>query len=59
MKSKTIKLVWHDTVYDSERSLLYSTIARVRVSMMEQARLCAVWPMENWLGSSWNHIQTG
>ena len=26
-------------------------------SMMEQVRLCAVWPMENWLGSSLNKIQ--
>ena len=26
-------------------------------SMMEQVRLCAVWPMENWLGSSLNQIQ--
>ena len=26
-------------------------------SMMEQARLCAVWPIENWLGSSLNQIQ--
>ena len=26
-------------------------------SMMEQVRLCAVWPTENWLGSSRNHIQ--
>ena len=26
-------------------------------SMMEQVRLCSVWPMENWLGSSMNHIQ--
>ena len=25
--------------------------------MMEQVRLCAVWPTENWLGSSMNHIQ--
>ena len=25
--------------------------------MMEQARLSAVWPMENWLGSSLNQIQ--
>ena len=25
--------------------------------MMEQVRLCAVWPMENWLGSSLNQIQ--
>ena len=25
--------------------------------MMEQARLCAVWPIENWLGSSLNRIQ--
>ena len=24
------------------------------LSMMEQVRLCAVWPMENWLGSSLN-----
>ena len=27
------------------------------VSMMEQVRLSAVWPMENWLGSSLNQIQ--
>ena len=26
-------------------------------SMMEQVRLSAVWPMENWLGSSLNQIQ--
>ena len=25
--------------------------------MMEQVRLCAVWPTENWLASSLNHIQ--
>ena len=25
--------------------------------MMEQVRLCAVWPRENWLGSSLNQIQ--
>ena len=25
--------------------------------MIEQVSLCAVWPMENWLGSSLNHIQ--
>ena len=25
--------------------------------MMEQVRLCAVWPMENWLASSLNQIQ--
>ena len=25
--------------------------------MMEQVRLCAVWPTENWLGSSMNYIQ--
>ena len=24
---------------------------------MERVRLCAVWPTENWLGSSMNHIQ--
>ena len=27
------------------------------LSMMEQVRLCAIWPMENWLGSSLNQIQ--
>ena len=26
-------------------------------SMMEQVRLCAVWPMENWLGSPMNRTQ--
>ena len=26
-------------------------------SMMEQVRLCAVWPMENWPGSFLNQIQ--
>ena len=26
-------------------------------SIMEQVRLCTVWPMDNWLGSSMNHIQ--
>ena len=26
-------------------------------SLMEQGRLCAVWPTENWLCSSMNHIQ--
>ena len=26
-------------------------------SMMEQVRLCAVWPMENWLGTSLNQIR--
>ena len=26
-------------------------------SAIEQVRLCAVWPMENWIGSSLNQIQ--
>ena len=26
-------------------------------STMEQVRLCDVWPADNWLGSSMNHIQ--
>ena len=26
-------------------------------SMMEQVRLCAVWPMENWIASSLKQIQ--
>ena len=25
--------------------------------MMKHVRVCAVLPMENWLGSSWNQIQ--
>ena len=25
-------------------------------SMMKEVRLCAVWPMENWLGTSLNKI---
>ena len=25
--------------------------------MVEQVIVCAVWPMENWIGSSLNHIQ--
>ena len=28
-------------------------------SMMEQVMLCAVQPIENWLGSSMNHIHAG
>ena len=28
-------------------------------SMMEQVRLCDVWPTENWLGSSMNHLLSG
>ena len=27
------------------------------LSMLEEAWLCPVWPSENWLCSSWNHIQ--
>ena len=27
------------------------------ISMTEQVRLCAVWPTDNWLGSSLNQIQ--
>ena len=35
------------------------TVIQPRVcdfSMMEQVRLCAIWPTENWLGSSLNRI---
>ena len=27
-------------------------------SLMDQVRPCAVWPTENWLGSSMNNIQS-
>ena len=39
------------------RILRHSSNPVCGFSMMEQIRLCAVWPMENWLGSSLNQIQ--
>ena len=39
------------------RILGHSSNPSCGFSMMEQVRLCAVWPMENWLGSSLNQIQ--
>ena len=42
--------------YDS-RIFGYSSNPLCGFSMMEQARLCSVWPTENWIGSSMNHIQ--
>ena len=39
------------------RILGHSSTPVCGFSMMEQVRLCAVWPMENWLGSSLNQIQ--
>ena len=39
------------------RILRHSSNPVCGFSMMEQVRLCAVWPMENWLGSSLNQIQ--
>ena len=39
------------------RILGYSSNPVCCFSMTEQVRLCAVWPMENWLGSSFNHLQ--
>ena len=41
-----------------ESSILgHSSIPVWGFSMMEQVRLCAVWPMENCIGSSLNQIQ--
>ena len=39
------------------RILRHSSNPVCGFSLMEQVRLCAVWPMENWLGSSLNQIQ--
>ena len=39
------------------RILGHSSNPLCSFSMMEQVRLCAVWPMENWHGSSLNQIQ--
>ena len=39
------------------RILGHSFIPVCGFSMIEQVRLCAVCPIENWLGSSLNHIQ--
>ena len=39
------------------RILRHSSSPWCGLSMMEQVRLCAVWPMENWLGLSLNQIQ--
>ena len=47
-----ILLLKHDS-----RILGQSSNSVCGFSMMEQVMLCAVWPAENWLGSSINHIQ--
>ena len=39
------------------RILGHSSNPLCNFSMMEQVRLCAVWPMKNWLVSSLNQIQ--
>ena len=39
------------------RILRHSSNPVCGFSMTEQVRLCAVWPAENWLGSSLNQIQ--
>ena len=41
----------------ASRILEHSSNPARGFSMMEQIRLCAVWPMKNWLGSSLNQIQ--
>ena len=41
----------------SSRILRHSSNPVCGFSMMEQVRLCDVWPIENWLGSSLNQIQ--
>ena len=40
------------------RIIGHSSCLACGFSMMEQVRLCAVWPTENWLGSSLNQIQS-
>ena len=43
----------------NSRILGYSSNPVCGNSMMKHVRVCAVLPMENWLGSSWNQIQGG
>ena len=43
--------------HEERRILWHSSNPVCGFSIMEQVRLCAVWPTENWLGSSLNHIQ--
>ena len=45
------------TLKHKSRILRHSSNPVCGFFMMEQDRLCAVWPMENWLGSSQNQIQ--
>ena len=47
-----IRFLKHDS-----NILRQSSIPVCGFSTMEQVRLCDVWPTENWLGSSMNHIQ--
>ena len=35
-----------------QRSEVLALKQESKISMMEQVRICAVWPTENWLGSS-------
>ena len=41
----------------ANRILRQSTNPVWDFSIMKKVRLCAVWPMENWLGSAMNKIQ--
>ena len=52
---------WADILFLKHESSIFrqSYYPVCGFSMMEQVRLCAVWPMENWLGSSMNLITTG
>ena len=52
--ARTVSILKHES-----RILRQSSNPVCGFSMMGQVRLCAVWPMENGLGSSLNHIRTG
>ena len=43
----------------ASRILEHSSNPARGFSMMEQVRLCAVWPMENWLGFPWTKYRVG
>ena len=43
--------------YDSRIFSQSSNPVLCGFSIMKQSKLCGVWPMENWLVSSVNHIQ--
>ena len=50
MKAEVLALKHESKIFRQSSNPVYG------FSMMEKVRLCAVWPMENWLGSSLNQI---